>query len=329
MRLLYVLLASIVLLSGCATKNRVVVKQKELPSWYMQPPVSNSTDLYAIGDGKNKQEAIANALSMLVATLSVSISSKFSAKSVVREGRVNSSDATYTNETQSETKKVRIDSYEVLYARKLGFRKYAVLVKVNKQKLFKSLEKEMQQKFEIIENKEKIQENKNALDKLFFYKVSLQSLQNLPNTLTVMSVLNDAFDTKPYLGKYDALDSKYAMYLKKITFWVDSNYKPLVSPIAKGLSHKNIKIKNIRGAMHFHIYIKARIQRATAYGFSLARANISITTKDSQSTTVATNSINLVGQSSQGYEIAKQDLVKKLNKLIQSEGIAKVLNTNI
>jgi len=329
MRLLYVLLASIILLSGCATKNRVVVKQKELPSWYTQPPASNSADLYAIGDGKNKQEAISNALSMLVATLSVSISSKFSAKSVIREGRVNSSDATYTNETQSETKKVRINSYEVLKTSELGFRKYAVLVKVNKQKLFNSLEKEMQQRFKIIDNKEKIEENNNALEKLFFYKESLQSLQNLPNTLTVMGVLNERFDTKPYLDKYDALDTKYERYLKKITFWIDSNYKPLVAPVSKGLSHKNIKIKNMSGAMHFHVYIKANIQKATAYGFSLARANISITTKDSQSTTVATNSINLVGQSSQGYEIAKQDLVKKLNELIQKQGIAKVLNIAI
>jgi hypothetical protein len=318
-----------ILLSGCASSNRVVVKQKELPVWYTQPPVSNNTDLYAIGDGKNKQDAISNALSMLVSTLSVSISSKFSAKSIVREGRVNSSDATYTNETQSETKKVRISSYEVLNTSELGFRKYAVLVKVNKQKLFNSLEKETQQKFEIIENKEKIQENKNALDKLFFYKESLESLQNLPNTLTVMSVLNEGFDTKPYLDKYDALDRKYESYLKNITFWVDSNYKPLVSPVSKGLSHKNIKIKNVSGVMHFHIYIKANIQKAAAYGFSLARANISITTKDSQLTTIATNSINLVGQSSQGYEIAKQDLVNKLNKLIQNEGIAKVLNINI
>ena len=329
MRLLYILLASIILLSGCATKNRVVVKQKALPSWYTQPPASNSADLYAIGDGKNKQEAISNALSMLVSTLSVSISSKFSAKSVVREGRVNSSDATYTNETQSETKKVRISSYEVLKTSELGFKKYAVLVKVNKQELFNSLKKEIQQKFEIIDNKEKVQKNKNALDKLFFYKESLQGLQNLPNTLTVMSVLNEGFDTKSYLNKYGALDSKYETYLKKITFWIDSNYKPLVSPVSKGLSHKNIKIKNIRGAMHFHVYIKANIQRASAYGFSLARANISITTKDSHSTTIATNSINLVGQSSQGYKIAKQDLVKKLNDLIKNKGIAKVLNINI
>jgi len=37
------------LFSGCAEKPRVVVVKKELPSWYLQPPHSNSIDLYALG----------------------------------------------------------------------------------------------------------------------------------------------------------------------------------------------------------------------------------------------------------------------------------------
>ncbi len=60
--------------SGCSsTKPQVVVKERTLPSWYTNPPLSNTIELYALGEGKNKKEAIAQALSFMASTLSVSI----------------------------------------------------------------------------------------------------------------------------------------------------------------------------------------------------------------------------------------------------------------
>ncbi len=81
--------------------------------------------------------------------------------------------------------------------------------------------------------------------------------------------------------------------------------------------------------MHFDIYIKVKIQKANAYGFSLARSEISFVIKDYKGEVLASNVIHLTGQSSQGYAIAKQNLVKRLKKRIQKEGISKLLNIGI
>jgi len=75
--------------------------------------------------------------------------------------------------------------------------------------------------------------------------------------------------------------------------------------------------------MHFDIYIQTKIQKANAYGFTLARAEISLITKDYKKRVLASNVLHLIGQSSQGYAIAKQNLVKRLNDLITKKGNCK------
>jgi hypothetical protein len=330
MKLLYIIFSIILFVSGCGnSKERVVVKEKALPTWYMQPPASNAENIYSVGEGKDKQEALSNALSALLATLSVSISSKYSAKSIVREGSINSSDATYVNETQSEVKKIRISSYELLESAQLGFKRYAVLVKVDRMKFFKTLQKEIDQEFALIASWERNRAAKNALKQLSFYEKVLQRLSDLQNRLIVMSVLNEHFESQPYLQKYEKLLTKRDKLLQRITFWVESDYKPLKAPIERGLSSKKFKIKNLHNADHFNIIVHSNIQRANSYGFYIARAQINIVTKDNQGNILATNSLNITGQSSQSYAIAKQDIAKKLNKLIEKEGIGKLLNLNI
>ena len=88
-------------------------------------------------------------------------------------------------------------------------------------------------------------------------------------------------------------------------------------------------MKNVKSKMHYDIYVNAKIQKANAYGFTLARSEITFITKNYNAKVIASNVLHLTGQSSQGYAIAKQNLVKRLNDLIQKEGISKVLNIGI
>jgi hypothetical protein len=287
--------------------------------------------LYAVGEGKDKKEAITDALNTLASTLSVSISSNYNAKTVVKEGRISSSEGVYVNDVQSNVKQIRISNYELISAESLGFKKYAVLVKSNKQKLFESMLQETKQDFEIILENEKQLEDANGLQRFTFYKEAKSSLVNLPNTLIVMSVLNPSFDGSNFLQSMQEINAKYEKTLASLSFLIqsDDNAQNLKAVIAKGLSAKKLQLKNASGKMHFNVYVKAKIQEANAYGFTLARSEINIVTKDSNGVIVGSNALNLVGQSSQGYNVAKQDLAQKLNALIQKEGIAKIMGLNI
>jgi len=329
-----VVLAIVLLMSfnACGTKKEaIVVKQKVYPSWYKNPPQSNTQDLYAIGEGKDAKEATAEALSSLAATLSVSISSNYTAQTAVKEGANSSVDARYDSKIKSEVKKIRISSYELVGSESLGFKHYAVLVKVNKQKLFRSMKQELDQEFMIIEGQKQKLVTLNAIKQLTFYRKTKKSLENLPNKLTVMNSLNEAFQGDEYIRQTQEISWAYQDLLRDISFSITSNDAGVMlqSPIAKGLSDEKFKIKKVKNRFHFNIYINVKIHKADAYGFTLARSEISIDTKDVKGVVVGSNSLNIVGQSSQGYEIAKQNIALQLRGIIAKEGIAKVLGLDI
>lgn len=320
------------LLTGCgADKKAMVVPAKVLPSWYTTPPLSNASDLYAVGEGKSKKEAISTALSLMASTLSVSVSSSYNAKTVVQEGRINSSQGIYANEVQSDVKEIRISNYEILHAESLGFKKYGVLLKSNKRKLFDSMLQEIEQNFKMINEQEKSYSNANGLKKLIFYRDSQLSLKNLPNTLIVMNVLNPTFEGTKYLQEMQAIETKHEQILSSLSFSIDSDRSSanLKAPISKGLSAKKLKINQTASKMHFRISIASKIQKANSYGFTLARSEISIVTRDANGNVIGSNALHIVGQSSQGYEIAKQNVASRFSALIDKEGIAKVIGLDI
>ena len=322
----------IVLFSGCGVQKQIVVAQKqELPSWYKNPPKSNQTELYALGFGKDKKSATTDALTQMVSTLSVSVSSKFSGRTVVKEGSSSSSTATYIDESKSEVKKIRISNYEILKAQSLGFKKYAVLVTSNKKKLFDSMKQEIEQEFSIIDKKKKIISKQNLIKQIAFYREAKKSLSSLPNKLLVMSELKSGFDGTIYLNKLNKIEMMYEKLLSSITFTIKANYeaKNLKTPIAKGISDEKFKISKSRGKNNFIIKIGSKIEKANAYGFTLARSAISIRVEDYKGNIIGSNKLNITGQSTQGFAIAKENVAIKLSALIKKEGIEKIIGIKL
>lgn len=214
MKLLLTLFTILLLFLGCSSdKKMVVAEKKELPSWVNNPPSSSNGFLYAVGEGQNKEEAVANALSYMVSTLSVSISSQFHSKSVVKEGYNSSNQATYTNEVQSDVKRIRISNYELVDAQNMGYKKELVLIKSNKKELFESLSHEIEQNFILIEQKKNTLASSNAIKKLLFYKETQESLASLADTLLVMNSLEKNFTGENYLSHAQRLDKEYETLL--------------------------------------------------------------------------------------------------------------------
>ncbi|MFT7859847.1 MAG: LPP20 family lipoprotein [Sulfurimonas sp.] len=331
MKILFAFLVGITaFFSGCGSSQepQPLVQQQKLPQWYTSPPLSNSTTLYALGEGRDKKEAVATALSYMASTLSVSIESSYRAKTRVREGSVTSHEGVYDSDIASDVKKIRISNYQVLQAKSLGFKRYAVLISSNKQTLFSSLKKELEQKITLTHSKEKNLKN-DPLAHYLFYKKLQNDLSNIPNTLIVMGELHNGFRDQKYINFLEEIEKKYNYYHANISFSISSNISNLGTPIAKALSKKGFALKKKNSKMHYRVIVDTSVERANAYGFTLARAELHIKTKSANGVTVASNVLHLQGQSSQGYSVAKQDLIRQLSNTIEKDGIAKVLNLNI
>ncbi len=332
MKFLFLLLSIMILFSGCgSSKKMVVAEKKALPAWYTNPPVSNANELYAVGEGQTREGAISNALSMMASTLSISISSDFKSKSVVNEGRINSSQATYINKIQSSVKKIRISNYELQNSQSIGYKKYIVLVKSNKQKLFLSMKQELDQKFYLIDERKKALTNLNAIKRASKYRTFMDELDGVQNNLIVMNVLNSSFNGQEYLAKSQAVEKEFGHIVSNLTFSISSNdvARNLESTISKGLSTKKMRITNSGGENHFNINLYSHINKARSYGFSLARSSIDVTIKDYKGTVIGSNKLNIVGQSTVGFSQARENVAYKLNEMIKKEGISKVIGLKI
>lgn len=332
MRIFLIFFIALLIFSGCSSKKRVVAEAKTLPSWYINQAKSDRNTLYSVGEGEDKASAIANALSNMASTLSVSIESDFNTKSVVRDGLLTSVQNDSTSEIHSKVKKIRISDYQIINAEEFGFLKYLVEIKSDKSKLFTSLNKELSQNFSIIQRKYEDAQEFNTLKKLSIYKMHKESLGDVKNTLIVMHSLNSSFDARVYLAKVLEIENRYESLLSKITFSIDTNYdaKNLKASVANGLSLQKYKIiKKSTGKNHFNIRIVSATSEAKSYGFDLARSAISITVKDDDATVIGSNKLNLTGQSTQGYAIAKENVAVKLNAAILENGIANIIGLEL
>ncbi|MBW6489170.1 LPP20 family lipoprotein [Sulfurimonas sp.] len=325
-------LLSLLFLAGCAAQKEVEVAQKKAPpSWYVNPPQTTLTTLYAVGEGEDRDEAVKNALNMMASTLSVSISSQFDSKKVVREGLLNTHQSTVVSKTQSDVKKIRISSYEVVESYALGFRNHIVLIKSQKQKLFESLHSELEQKFALADSQIDSLSSSHVLNKLNGYKKIKDEIKDVPDTLVVMNVLDGSYSSKEHIHKIERIDSAYEKLLSSISVAIecDSDSKHLEAPIREGFSSKGVRISGGKGSTHFRLNVKSNAQKASSYGFTLARYAIEISVHDYKGAVVASNKLNIVGQSTQGYEVAKESVAVKLHDMIKKEGIGKITGLDL
>ncbi len=323
-----IIIFSLFFLSACGTQKEIDLNQKkEPPSWYENPLKTTASTLYAIGEGENRDDAIANGLSSMISTLSVSIASQFNSKTVVKEGSKNSHQSTVTNDIQSDVKKIRISNYEVQEAKRFGFRRYIVLISSNKTKLFDSLKSEIEQKFTLIEKQKEKLDNYNAIKQLVILKESKNSVKDMLDNLVVMNVIDSDFNSKEYVNRAKDVRDDYEKMLSSITFSIGSNEtaKNLKASISSGLSSEKLQIKNGSGKKHFHIEISSKNNQSSSHGFIIIRSAIEIKVRDFKGSIVGSNKLNIIGRSTQGLDVAKESVAIKLNEMVKKDGIGKVI----
>ncbi len=314
---------------GCSSKKRIISLQKELPIWYQNPMQTTSATLYTVAEGESKSDAIANALSEILSSLSISISSDFHTKTLVKEGYFESIQTTSSSDIRTQVQKIRINNYEVIHSDNFSFKRYLVAIKIDKKSLSQGLHQDLDTKFKLAQNK--MAKNYHAIKELSVYKNSIKSLDDIHATLALLHSLNPKFNDTTYIQKLQKIQNKYDVLLSKISFSIHSNTdaKNLKSSLRKALSSKKYKIKNAKDKNHFSIYINSKTLIASSYGFNLARVAISITVKDYKGVIVGSNKLHITGQSTQGNKIAKENVAVKLNTLIHKEGISKIIGLDI
>ena len=328
MKSLLTLFIITLLFSGCSSNNEPLVSTpKPLPSWYTNPPQSDEAFLYEVAEGHDKKEAIANALALLAATLSVTVSSEHHSKTTTSTGRDKRYQQDITDKVKTEVKPIHISNYTVLESRQQSFRRYLVLIKSDKKVLFNSLKSALDETLLRLQAQESNIGNKNVLEQLAFYSDAKESYATLQQTLKVMHVLNADFDGTPYIEQAQHYTKRYNDLRANITFSFTSNKdaEQLLPVLTAGLNKEGMSIQNRDDAYHLSISVNSSVEEVKSMGFDLARAAITIQVQDQKKSILGSNKLNITGQSTQGYKVARENVAIKLQRLVDEQGIERLL----
>jgi hypothetical protein len=317
-------------LVGCGDKKPTIeVEKKELPAWIMHQPTSDSSTLYGVGEGQDKQTAITNALNEMLSTLSISVASEYNSNTNV--SNYNGMESYVKNieeKVNTKVKELRISNYQIMQYEKIGFNKYAVLLKSDKNAIFNSLRDEIDKKLALLHAQENTYKSTNDLKQLAFYKQASFDLDDLIYKSIIMKALDTSYDDSYIIKEVAYFRNTSTALQSKISFTVysDAESENLIPVIKDALTAKGLKVANQRNEYHLDVVISSQIVKAESSGFTLARSAIDIDLKDANNHIISTKKLNITGQSTQGYKVAEQNIAYKLNQLISKDGTKVIMD---
>lgn len=322
-------------LTGCGGGSvpQPEAEEMAMPAWYTNPPANNPIYLYGLGDGMTNDQAVKNALDNLASRLSVTVQSTYEVNTKIQKGYSESFSQSSERNLKSEVSKIRISNYEIDKSQKLAPGHYAVLIRSDKEKFYDSLVKEMDIKIKALEDRRAGNQDANIIKKTYFYQDAVNETAEFMPTLLVLNTLSETFDDSKYLKTIGTLNNEFEAIKKAINFVIsgDAESKNMGETIRVALTDSGFKVvgAGAKNADTVFVKLSTRSEQSEAMGFIVAKmtTNIEVTTADGK--VVGGNKLNINGQSPQSYELAKENASKKLSKMIEKEGMNKILGLKL
>lgn len=335
MRILTNLLLALLTISfiGCSkTTPKIVHVEKQLPKWYLNPPLKSEKYLYGVGDGINREEAIKSALDDLVSKLGISISSNYKSSTKTKKGYRESFAQTSSSDISSEVSKIRISNYEVIESQKQKYNHFVTLVRSDKKLFKKDLLKSLNQIYSKIEDEQKTINDSHVLSRYSFYKYSQTKLAQTLSTLLVLNSLDENFDDRPYLKTIQIIDADSSLLLKNISISFSSSKESnaFINVIKSALSETKIAISNKKqtNKNNLEISLSHKTYESISHGIYIIKVSVLLDVRDFKNNILHTEQIDVVGYSPQSKEISMNDAVKNFEIEVDKREIMRIIGVN-
>lgn len=308
-------------ITGCGGSQPEVVSY---PSWYMNPPQNNGSFLYGVGEGYTLDSAKAAALSSVSQSLSLTVSSEL--KKHETSTRNNGSESTYTSvvsNLKAQAKEMEFSDYSITQNQQIGS-KFILLIEVSRVRLFNDQKVKLDRFLKELKEEKKRIEKEPVLKQALLYKKRALKKASLKSMALLTKTINSGFNTKIYIQEGESLENEAIDALNKVRVSISSSkdagiFKDIIT---QGFNEVGIKTSSSNG--NTKVYLKNTFQTDEIYGFKIAKASFSISTKQN-SKLIASNSFSLTGKSKYAYDKAKYAARRALQQKIKKEGIFSVL----
>lgn len=299
-------------------------KSSDLPSWFIKPRANNIDRIYGVAEGFTLEEATKSALADAAGRLMVSISSE---SELIKEENQNSYNEEMRQKVRQSIEKISFSGYEVSKSEQVD-KKFYVEVSVEKDPFIK----EQKERVEFVQKKI------NDLDKNSLQANPIQRRTSLIKILDLCKELDlkarilagaqEEIDMKAILSLIAKYQNEFEKSSSSIEFFFDSSTpKDLVQILRSALNKEKLKIaKSLDKSDPNQIVIGAKYDSTHnfIYGSHITKLNVDFE-NSSQSKIVASNNVEVTGNSTINESESTKAAIKALEEQIQKDGILKIL----
>ncbi len=295
------------------------------PSWFINPPHNNGSSLYGVGEGRDINAAKTSALNAIAASLSITVSSKF--KKSESTNSFNGNENAYhsaLNTIKAQVKEIEFNDYQIIQ-NQVTPQSALVLVEVSRARLFENQKEKLERFSTELAAEQKNISRQSSLQKAFMYSNQVKKAQKLKSLALLAKSINSNFNTDPYLQQEAKIRQSHNDSVNDVKVYVsaDTEARIFIDVLKEGLNKAGLKTVDNRANARIHL--KNSFQTDEIYGFKIAKANLSLSSKDANNKTIATKSIKLSGKSRYDYDKAKANSAYALGQKIEQEGIYTLL----
>ena len=312
-------LAALALTSCVAEKKSA----SNTPTWYISPKQNNAETLYGVAAGYSLEDSTKSALADAASRLMVSISSE---SSLIREENKVSTNEETRQQIKQNIEKIDFTNFKVSRSEKLASQffveveiKRAPFVSEQKEKVT-FLERQISDLAISLDGANPIQK-----------RATLTKLIDLCKQVELSSrILNGAganIDLKEKLSRLASFQNQFNKLNSNVEFYFEINSpKEIASVIRSALNKEKIKISKERssGSNQIIIMIKSSSRSNNIYGSYLTKLHIDFSNLSSGKT-IASNSIEITGNSSINQQESYAAAVNSLEEKIAKDGILTVI----
>ena len=299
-------------------------KSNDLPSWFIKPRANNIDMIYGVAEGFTLEEATKSALADAAGRLMVSISSE---SELIKEENQNSYNEEMRQKVRQSIEKISFSGYQVSKSEQVD-KKFYVEVSVEKDP-FVSEQKE---------RVEFVQKKINDLDKNSIQSNPIQRRTSLIKILDlckeldlkarILSGAQEEIDMKAILSLIAKYQNEFEKSSSSIEFFFDASApKDLVQILRSALNKEKLKIaKSLNKSDPNQIVINAKYDSTHnfIYGSHITKLNVDFE-NSAQGKIVASNNIEVTGNSTINESESTKAGIKALEEQIQKDGILKIL----
>jgi hypothetical protein len=317
MKVLVLISISFILFSGCGFNKN----QPAIPVWYINALQNDATYLYGVGEAYDLKDAKANALNDMASRLVVNVSSTLN--KYTQTSQNNLKQISYTKDlSQDINLEVEQIKFVNVKLEKSQFTngKFFILMKVDRQKLFKHYLKSFYTLDKTINNHLATINKSSKLEQIYKLKSLYPKVMKAKKLVYILHTINNNFDYGNYISKYNNSIDKIGILKSKLTINVTEDGEDLFKDVVIELLNQNsYKVSSVNSNVTIHL--KKKIDSSTYKNWYIVKVAVNISIKSNDDINMFNKTLNIIGRSSSNKENALSNAKNDLKNQIAKAGI--------